>query len=122
MDGFWTGGETALKLGQSETDRAAALTIQVVGTIHLIANIIGDSRIKRRFKIRELIIGSVGMTLRKERCAIELKQLFFDHATHHVGDVDLMCAFAESAIEAIAIQQGEPDLEVFFFAVMWSGG
>ena len=33
-----------------------------------------------------------------------------------------MCAFAKFAVEAVTIQQREPDLEVFFLAVMWCSG
>ncbi|MNJ39638.1 hypothetical protein D3C77_345160 [compost metagenome] len=77
--------------------------------------------IELSFKIRELVIGCVGTALGKQLSAIELEQLFLNHATHQVGDIDLVCALAKLAIEAVAIKQRQPNLKVFFLAIVRSG-
>ena len=53
---------------------------------------------------------------------IELEQLLFHHPAHEVGDVDLVDAVAETALESIAIEQGEEELEVGLLAVVRRGG
>ena len=47
-----------------------------------------------------------------------LSRFSFDHAAHQVGDVDLVDAVAEAALEAVAVEQGEEELEVLFLAVV----
>jgi hypothetical protein len=54
----------------------------------------------------------------EERPAIELRQVLLDHATPQVGDLDLVDAVAESALEAVAVKQREEELEVLFLAVV----
>ncbi|MCY1454494.1 hypothetical protein D9M71_715640 [compost metagenome] len=121
INGFRTGGQSALQLGKSEADVAFSLAIKALSQIHLIANVLGYMMIELCFKIRELIIGCVGTALGKQLSAIEFEQLFLDHTTHQVGDIDLVCTLAEFAIEAVPIKQRQPNLEVFFLTIVRSG-
>ncbi|MNZ54650.1 hypothetical protein D3C78_725570 [compost metagenome] len=122
VDRLGAGGQAPLQLGQGEADRALALAVQVVGTIHLVAHVLGDIVIERCFEVGQLVVGGVGATLWEQRCAIELEQFLFDHAAHHVGDIDFVRALAELAVEAVTVQQRQPDLEVFFLAVVRGSG
>ena len=91
---------------QCESDGSLAFTInQLIGPVHLIANVVGNHRIERCLGIRQFIVGTVGASLREQWGAVELEQLLLHHATHHVGDIHLVGAFAEFAVEAVTIQQ-----------------
>ena len=50
-----------------------------------------------------------------------LSSFSFDHAAHEVGDIDVVYAVAELALEAVAVEQGHEELEVFLFAVVGGG-
>ncbi len=111
-----------MQLGQGKPDRTFAAPVQIIGTVHLVAHVVGNVGIEHSFEIRQLVVGCVGAALGEQRSAVKLKQLFLDHATHHVGYIHLVRAFTELAVKTIPIKQGQPDLEVCFFAVMRCGG
>ncbi len=50
--------------------------------------------------------------------AVELEQVLLHHAAHQVGHVDLVHAVAELALEAVAVEQRQEELEVLFLAVV----
>ena len=118
VNGFGARSQAALELSEGKANSAFTLTVKIVRTVHFVADVVGHFGIKLGFGIGQLIVGGIGPAFWEERSTIELQQLFLDHTTHHVGDIDLMCAFSEFAVEAVTIQQREPDLEVFFLAVV----
>ena len=106
VDGLGAGGEPALQQGEREADGVLALAVQIVRAVHLVADIVGDSRVKGVFQSREGVVDGVGAALGEQRGTVELEEVFLDHASHHVGHVHLVGTFAELAVEAVGVQQG----------------
>ena len=71
-----------------------------------------------RFRFRQLVGHGVGDAFREQRGAVELEQLFLDHAAHQIGNVGRMHAIAVASLEAVAIQQRHEQLKVGFLAVV----
>ena len=108
VDDLGRRGQAALESGEGETHGAEApVVLDGLGTVELFMNLIGDGGVEAGFRIGGLVGDGVGDALGEQRAAVELQELFLDHAAHEVGDVDLMDAVAEAALEAVAIQQGE---------------
>ena len=82
----------------------------------------GNSFVEFGFKGRKGVVDGVGFAFREEECAIKSHEFFFDHAAHDIGDFDFVNTVAEFSIEAVGIKEGEEELEVGFFAVVWGGG
>ena len=110
-----------MELCQRETHRALALAVQPVGAVHLVAHVVGDVVVQQHFRVGQRVIDRVRETWREQGPAVEAQQFLLDHAAHHVGDVDLVGAFAELAVEAVAVQQRHEELEVFLLAVVRRG-
>ena len=123
VDGFGRRREAALEDGEGEADGAGALVVlEGLGAVELFADVFGDGGVEAGFGVGELVGDGVGDAFGEQGAAVELEELFLDHAAHEVGDVDLVDAVAEAALEAVAIQQGEEELEVGFLAVVGGGG
>jgi len=60
--------------------------------------------------------------LRKERSTVELEQVLLHHPAHQIGNFDLVHPVAELALEPVAIEQREKELEVLFLAIVRRGG
>ena len=104
---------------QREADRARPLGVgERLGAIELLAHVVGDGRIEVSFCVGEPVRHGVGDSLRKQRPAVELQQPLLDHAPHQVRDVGRVVPVAEAAFEAVAVEQGEEELEVLLFAVV----
>jgi len=115
-----------LEGGEGEADdRPPAVTArfgrELLGPVHLLGNVPGDSLVQERLGIRELVIHGVRAALGEERPAIEADELLFQHAPHHVGHIDLAGALACPAREAVAIEQPHEELEVLFLAAVGRG-
>ena len=65
VDGFRAGGETALKLGQRKADGTPPFAVEIVGPIHLVADVVGDRRIERGLGVGQFVVGAVGAPLGK---------------------------------------------------------
>ena len=112
-------GEPALQDRQRETDRARPLGVgERLGAIELLAHVVGDGRVEVGFRGGEPVRHGVGDPLRKQRLAVELQQPLLDHAPHQVRDVGRVDPVAEAALEAVAVEQGEEELEVLLLAVV----
>ena len=112
-------GEPALQDRQRETDRARPLGVgKRLGAVELLAHVVGDGCIEVGFLVGEPVRHGVGDPLRKQRLAVELEQPLLDHAPHQVRDVGRVDAVAEAALEAVAVEQGEEELEVLLLAVV----
>ena len=70
------------------------------------------------FRIGQLVGNGIGDAFGEQGPAVELEQVLLHHAPHQVGDVDLVDAVAEAALKAVAVEQGEEELEVLFLAVV----
>ena len=70
------------------------------------------------FRIGQPVGHRIGDAFGKQGPAVELEQALLHHAPHQVGDVDLVDAVAEAAFEAVAVEQGEEELEVLLLAVV----
>ena len=57
-------------------------------------------------------------TLGKERLAVELQQPFLDDAPHRVRDVGHVDTVAKAALEAVAVEHGQEELEVLLLAAV----
>jgi hypothetical protein len=89
-----------------------------VGPIHLFADIGGHRLIEISLGRRERITRRVGAALGEQRRAIKSIEFLFGEATHHVGYVRLVNAFAEPPFETITVEQPHKELEIGFLAVV----
>jgi hypothetical protein len=122
VDRLRRGGQTPLQDGEREADGSRAFVVlERLGAVELLAHVLGHFLVEARLGVRELVGHRVGDALREERPAVELEQALLDHAAHEVGGLDLVDAVAEPALEAVAVEQGEEELEVFFLAVVRRG-
>jgi hypothetical protein len=122
VDRFRRRGEAPLQDREREADRAGALVVlQRLGAVELLAHVLGDVLVQVRLRGRELVRHRVGDALREERRAVELAEALLDHAPHQVGGVDPVHTVAEAALEPIAIEQREEELEVLLLAVVGRG-
>src|SRR5690606_24251466 len=102
-----------------ESDRSGALVIlQRLRAAPLLADVVRDALIEARLRLGKLIWHGVCDALGEERCAVELEQVLLHHPAHQVRNVDLMHSVAETALETIAVEQGEEELEVLLLAVV----
>jgi hypothetical protein len=122
VDGLWAGRQPALQRGKGEAHRALAVAVlQLVGPVHLLLDVSRDGFVQGGFQIGQLVVDRAGDALGEQRRAVELQQVFLDHAAHEISDVNLVGAVAELAVEAVAVQQAHEQLEVFFLAVVRRG-
>ncbi len=121
VDRLGTGGQATLKGGERETDRPLSRTGQLVGLAHFGFDVICNSLVERGLRFGERVVDGVCLPFREERRVVELDEFFLDHPPHQIGNIDLVDAVAEFAIEPIRIQQRQKELKIFFFAVVWRG-
>ena len=122
VDGLGRRGQAPLQDGQRKTHRARALVVlQGLGAVELLADVAGDLAVELLFGRRQLVADRVGHALGEQRRAVELDEALLDHATHQVHHVDLVHAVAEAALEAVAVEQCEEELEVLLLAVVRRG-
>src|SRR5205085_11426759 len=110
--------EAPLENRGREADGTSALVGERVSTVELLPNIVGDVFVEPRFRLGEFVGHRVRNPRGKERSAVELEKALLHHPSHQVGHLDLMNAVAESALETIAIEQSEEELEVLLLAVV----
>ena len=125
MDGRRRGGQPPLQRLQGKSDILLALVVvagKALHAIHFLTHVSGHRRIQRRFRVRQVIGHGVGPALGKQRPAIELEQLLLGQAPHQVAGIRLMHAIAEAPLKAVAIQQGQKQLEICFLAVVGGRG
>ncbi len=102
IDGLGTGGQAALEGGEGEAHSApTAAVFESVGAIHLLAHIAGHGFIEGRFHLGELVVHRRREARREERRTVKLHKLFLHHAAHEVGDIHLVRALAELAVETV---------------------
>ena len=104
--------------GERESDGVLALAADLVGTVHALADIAGHLLIQRILKLGQLIGDRFGPASGEELLAIEGQQVFFDHPAHDPGGVG---GLGVLALEAVAVEQGEEQLEVLFLARVGRG-
>ena len=105
--------------GQREADGAGALVVlERLGTVELLAHIVGDRLVEVGLGLRELVRHGVGDALREQRRAVELEQALLDHPAHEVGDIGDMDAVAKATLEAVAVEQRHEELKVLLLAVV----
>ena len=115
-------GEAALQDGESEADGARPpVFVERLGPVELAPHVLGDRPVEAGLGLGELVGDRVGDALREQGPAVELEQVLLHHAPHQVGDVRLVGAVAEAALEAVAVEQGEEELEVLLLAVVRRG-
>ena len=108
--------------GEGEADGSGAFVVfERAGAVELLADVLGDGGVEMLFFGRQFVGDGVGHALGEKGRAVEFEQFLFDHATHEVGDIDVVYAVAELALEAVAVEQGHEELEVFLFAVVGGG-
>jgi hypothetical protein len=66
----------------------------------------------------------VGEALREERLTIEPHQMLFHQPTHEVRDIHPVDAVAEAALETVASQERQKELEVLLLSrcAAWPSG
>ena len=104
--------------GASSRSSTSSASSSGLGAIELLAHVLGDGRIEVGFRVGEPVRHGVGDPLRKQRPAVELQQPLLDHAPHQVRDVGRVDPVAEAALETVAVEQGEEELEVLLLAVV----
>ena len=115
--------QPALEGGEGEADdRPPAVTArfgrELLGPVHLLGNVPGDSLVQERLGIRELVIHGVRAALREERPAVKTQQLFLGEPPHHVFGVSVVDTIAEAPLKAVTIQQRHEELELLFLSVV----
>ena len=116
-------GEAALQDGEGEAHGAGPLVVvQGFGAVELAAHVIRDLLVQAGLRLREPVRHAVGDALGKQRPAVELQQALLHHAAHQVGDVHPVHAVPEAALEAVAVEQREEEMEVFLLAVVRGRG
>ena len=119
VDGLGTGGQAALQRGQGKAHRALALVVgQRIRLLPFLCDVIGDGRIEGGLRVGERVIHGRGTAFRKQGRAVELQEVFLDHAAHDVRDVHRVHAVARPAIEPVGVQQGQKELKIGLFAVV----
>ena len=104
---------------QRESNGAGTpVVLQRLGTVELLAHVVGDRLVEAGLRRRQLVGNRIRDALREQRRAVKLEQLLFHHAAQQIGDVDGVHAVAESALEAVAVNERHEELEVRFFAVV----
>ena len=122
-NGFGAGRQTALQASQGKAHAAAVPGLQLIRLAHFFPYVAGHGLVKRLFRFREAIVQGVGTALGEQTRVVEFEKVFLDHTAHDVGDIDLCCrAFAEFAVKALGIEQGEKKLKILFLAVVRRGG
>ena len=122
VDGLRRRGESALQDGEGEADGARApVVLEGLGAVELAAHVLGDRLVQAGLGLGELVRHRVGDALGEQGFAVELEQVLLHHAPHQVRDIDLARALAEAALEAVAVEQGEEELEVLLLAVVGRG-
>ena len=114
-------GQAALQNRQGEADRAGALlALQRLGAIELLAHVIANGLVEPRLRRRQPVRNRMGDALGKQRPAVELQEIFLEHAPHQIGGIGAMHAVAKPPCKAVAVEQGHKKLEVFLLAVVGS--
>ena len=112
-------GQAPLQDLQGEADVGPPLAVLAeFGAVHLLAHVCGDGGVKRRLVRREAVARGVGAPLGEQRRAVEAVQLLLGQPPHHVGDVGLVDALAEPALETVGVEQAHEELEVRLLAVV----
>ena len=94
----------------------------MVGTVHSLADVGRDLLVEVLLELGELVRDRLGDPLGEQRLALEREQVLLDHAAHHarrVGGVDLRLVLA---LEAVAVEQREEELEVLLLAAVRGRG
>ena len=119
VDRLRRGGEAALQDGQGEADGAhPPVVLERLGPVELAPHVLRDRLVETGLGRGELVRDRMGDALREQGPAVELEQVLLHHAPHQVGDVRLVHAVSETALEAVAVQQGQEELEVLLLAVV----
>ena len=119
VDRLGRGGEPSLEERQRETDRTRPLGVdERLGPVELLAHVVGHGRVEAGFRLGERVRHRVGDALRKQRLAVELQQPLLDHSPHQVRHVGRVHTVAGAALEAVAVEQREEELEVLLLAVV----
>ena len=119
VDRFRRRGEPPLEHRQRETDGARPSRVgQRVRPVELAPHVAGDRFVEAGLLAGQPVGDGVGDALREQRPAVEPQQPFLDHAPHQVRDVGGVDAAAEAALEAVAVEQGQEELEVLLLAVV----
>jgi hypothetical protein len=66
-------------------------------------------------------LGRVGAPLREERAAVEGEQLLLGEPAHHIGGVRLVHTVAETALEAVGVEERHEQLKVRLMAIVGCG-
>ena len=104
---------------EGKPDRTRSLVIgKRLGTIELLAHVVGDFLVEPRLGVRKLVRHGIGDALREERRSVELEQIFLHHAAHQVRDVHLVHAVTKAALKTVAIEQRHEELEILLLAVV----
>ena len=111
----------ALQDREREADGIAALAVELGGTVHPLSDVGRHLLVEVLLELGELVRDRLGDPLGEQRLALEREQVLLDHAAHHtrgVGGVHLLLVLA---LEAVAVQQREEELEVLFLAAVRGG-
>lgn len=115
------GGQAPLKHREREAGRVAALVVQARGAVHALADVLGDALVQVLLVLGELVRDGLGYALGEQRAAVERQQVLLDHAAHQPTRVRPVHAGREPALEAVAFEQGEEELEVLLLARVRGG-
>lgn len=112
-------GEPALQHRQGEADGAfSAVVGEPVGAVELSPHVLRDPAVQIRLALGKRVRRGVRPAFGKERAAVEREEVFLDHPPHEVRRVHRMHPVAEASLEAVRVEQGQKELEVFFPAVV----
>ena len=100
----------------------APVVLQRLGAVELVAHITGHRFVEMGFDVREPVGNGVGDALWKQGGCVEREQALLHHAPHQIGDIRRVHTVAEPALEAVAVEQRQEELEVLFLAVVRGGG
>ena len=112
-------GEPALQHRQGEADGPFSSVVgEPVGAVELSPHVFRDAAVQVRLVLGQRIGRGVRPAFGKERAAVEREEVFLDHPPHQVRRIDRMHPGAEASLEAVRVDQGQKELEVFFPAVV----
>ena len=109
--------------GEAHVHTSLALTgvHEAFGAVHLLAHVVRDLGVEVGLLGRELVLDGVRAALGEERLAVEAEEILLDQAPHQVGGIRGVNSVAELALESVAVEEREEDLEVLFLAVVRCG-
>jgi hypothetical protein len=94
----------------------------LVGTVHLRGDVLGDGLVQRRLCRRQRVLDRPRDAFGEQGCPVEPQELLLDHATHEVADLGGAEAVAGGSGEPVGVQQRHEELEVLVLAVVGGGG